>query len=297
MTDKKILILGGEGYIGSHLCQFLWNKGINVETYGNRSTDFNLLFSEYLLQYEYIILLAGHSSVGRCIGELKSSWNNNVRNFYNLMEKTKNYQKIIYASSSSVYGNKGGKIFNEEDISLEYINNYDLTKTSLDLLANQYQSKGRQVIGLRFGTVNGGSTVIRRDLMINAMVHTALNEGVIKVNNKNVNRPILAINDLSRAIYTIITNTFHSGAYNLSSFYSNVDEISKLVKLKTNVDIVDKGEFPGVYNFITDTTKFETTYNFKFEENIESIIENVIDCYKNQNPNVVIRNEYFDYKG
>ena len=63
------------------------------------------------------------------------------------------------------------------------------------------------------------------------------------------------------------------------------------------MDIVDKGEFPGVYNFITDTTKFETTYNFKFEENIESIIENVIDCYKNQNPNVVIRNEYFDYKG
>ena len=297
MTDKKILIIGGEGYIGSHLCRFLRNKDINVETYGNRKTDFNLLVSEYLLQYEYIILLAGHSSVGRCVGELKSPWNNNVRNFYNLMEKTNINHKIIYASSSSVYGNKGGKIFNENDISLEYINNYDLTKTSLDLLSNQYQSKGRQVIGLRFGTVNGGSTVIRRDLMINAMVHTALNEGVINVNNKNIYRPILAINDLSRAIYTIITNNFHSGAYNLSSFYSNVDEISKLVKEKTKVNIIDKGEFQGVYNFITDTSKFETIYNFKFEESIETIIEDVVDCYKNQKPNVVMRNEYFDYKG
>jgi len=294
---KKCLIIGGKGYIGSHLWSYLLHRGIYSEYYGDRDTDYNLLSSEYLQNYEYIILLAGNSSVLSCAGELKSPWNNNVRNFSNLIEKTSNEQKIIYASSSSVYGNKGGKIFNEDDFSLEFVNNYDLTKISLDMIARDKINQGRKIIGFRFGTVNGNSPVIRRDLMINSMVYSALNNGIINVNNKHVSRPILSIRDLSRAMTRVILDKFHSGIYNLASFNSNVNQISNLVKERTNVEIIDKGDYAGIYDFNTDTTKFQQTYDFKFKDTVEDIIENVIYCYKNNNPVIVTRDKYFNYEG
>lgn len=297
MHTSKTLIIGGNGYIGSFLHLYLLEHGVLCEKYGDRNTDFNLLTSEFLQKYEYIILLAGNSSVLSCAGELKGPWNNNVRNFSNLLKKTGNHQKIIYASSSSVYGNKGEKIYNENDFSLDFVNNYDLTKISLDMVAKDAINKGRKIIGFRFGTVNGGSKIIRKDLMINSMVYSALNNGVIHVNNKHVSRPILSIVDLSRAAYKTITSQFVPGIYNLASFNSNVDEISKLVKQHTNVDIIDNGNYPGIYDFLTDTTSFQVTYNFKFKETVETIITDVIDCYTNRKPIVVSRDKYFNYEG
>lgn len=296
---SNILIIGGEGYIGSHLSFFLKNRGLSVATYGNRQTDYNTLSPEFIQSFEYIILLAGHSSVACCIGDLKSPWNNNVRNFSNLVEKTKISQKIIYASSSSVYGNKGGKVFNENDLSLSFVNNYDLTKISLDLLAQKYISAGKNIIGLRFGTVNGGSTIIRRDLMINSMVYSAKTTGVINVNNKTITRPILSIRDLVRAVYSIVNRRyqFQCGVYNLASFNSTVGEISKLVKEKTGVEIIDRGDFGGIYDFETNTNRFKISYNFEYEDTVETIIDNVIDCYYNKNPKIVTRNEYYNYDG
>lgn len=295
----NILIIGGEGYIGSHLTPYLRSKGLSVDTYGDRQTDYNTLSLEVIQSYEYIILLAGHSSVACCNGDLKSPWNNNVRNFSNLVEKTNFSQKIIYASSSSVYGNKGGKVFNENDLSLSFVNNYDLTKISLDLLAQKYISAGKNIIGLRFGTVNGGSTIIRRDLMINSMVYSAKTTGVINVNNKTVTRPILSIRDLVRAVYSIVNRRyqFKCGVYNLASFNSTVEEISKLVKEKTAVEIIDKGDFAGIYDFETNTNRFKSSYNFEYEDTVESIIDDVIDCYYNKNPKIVTRNEYYNYIG
>ncbi len=292
----KVLIIGGEGYVGSYLFEHLSKQGIDVQTYGNRQTDYNLLGRIFLSSFTHIVLLAGHSSVLRCKGPLESPWKNNVRNFKNLVEKTDNRQTIIYASSASVYGDKDTRpMYTEEDISIDFVNNYDLTKVSLDLLAMKYISEGRNIIGLRFGTVNGGSPVIRRDLMINSMVYTALYENHITITNKHIKRPILSVRDLSRAVETMIKNKATSNIFNLASFNSTVESIANIVSDYTKVSITDKGNVPGAYNFAIDITKFKVLSNFTYEDNLHSVIENVIECYKNKNPQIVIRNEYFQY--
>ena len=294
----KTLIIGSEGYIGSYLFQYLQSKGLDVAGYGNRSNDYNKLTSEYLEPFEYIVLLAGHSSVQMCNGDLKSSWLNNVVNFKNLVEKKRHETKLIYASSSSVYGNTNSKLFNEYDISLDFINNYDLTKVMLDLYANQQINYGMDIIGLRFGTVNGGSSVMRRDLMINSMVYNALNDNKIFVSNKEINRPILAISDLGRAVERIITNVmFYSGMYNIASFNSTVEDVSNSVKDILGVDVIDNGSDGSAYNFAISTAKFEFDYEFEFIESVSSVVEDVVDCYRNKNPKIVRRNEYFEYNG
>jgi nucleoside-diphosphate-sugar epimerase len=292
----KVLIIGGEGYVGSYLFNHIFKQGIDVQTVGNRLLDYNLLGRIFLSSFTHIVLLAGHSSVLRCKGPLESPWKNNVRNFKNLVEKTDNRQTIIYASSASVYGDKDTKpLYTEEDISIDYVNNYDLTKVSLDLLAMKYIGEGRNIIGLRFGTVNGGSPVIRRDLMINSMVYTALFEKHITITNKHIKRPILSVRDLSRAVETMIKNKVASNIFNLASFNSTVESIANIVSDYTKVDITDNGDVPGAYNFAIDNTKFKVLGNFTYEDNLHSVVENVIECYKNKNPEIVIRNEYFQY--
>jgi nucleoside-diphosphate-sugar epimerase len=292
----KILIIGGEGYVGSYLTKFLSSNGLDVSTYGNRRIDYNGIGREYLSRFTHVILLAGHSSVQCCIGPLESPWRNNVRNFKNLVEKSDPRQTIIYASSASVYGNKETSIpYTEDQLSVDYVNNYDLTKVSLDLLASKYITEGRRIIGLRFGTVNGGSPVIRRDLMINSMVYTAITEGHITITNKHIKRPILSVRDLSRAVESIIVNKNGSNIFNLASFNSTVDSIAKIVSEHTKVEIIDKGSTSGTYNFAMDTSMFKFTNNFTFEDNVHSVVDNVIECYKNKNPKIVIRNEYFQY--
>lgn len=290
----KILILGGYGYIGSYLTNFLSQK-FEVTAYGSRSQDYNNLTEEFLSEFEYIVLLAGHSSVQMCLGPLESPWLNNVVNFKNLLSKTSYNQKIIYASSSSVYGNKNYNVSTERDISLDYINNYDLTKTTLDLYALREMGLGRKLIGLRFGTVNGSSPVIRTDLMINSMVFNAMFNSEITVTNKRVRRPILYINDLARAVEKIVSESFYPGVYNLASFNSTVNEMSREVSRQTGAIIKDNGDKPGVYNFEISSAKFTDAYGFKFEGTPELVVSDVVRGFIEARPTIVRRNEYITY--
>lgn len=293
--NMKVLIIGSEGYVGSYLIEYLRNKNLDVVGYGNRQTDYNDLTEEFLENFSHIVLLAGHSSVKMCEGELYSPWYNNVVNFKNLLKKKPYETKLIYASSASVYGNSNSKVFDESDISLDFVNNYDLTKVSLDLYALQQIGYGEEIIGLRFGTVNGGLKVIRKDLMINSMVYNAITDGKIYISNKEINRPILSIKDLSRAIERILTNwVFWPGIYNLASFNSNVKDISNAVKSILDVEIIDRGDFPGVYNFNISTNKFKNEYDFDFTETLETVVDDVISCYS-QTPKIVSRDTYFKY--
>lgn len=293
---KKILILGGNGYIGSHLSVFLKNAGLFVDVFGGRNSDYNTLTEEFFQPYSHIILLAGHSSVASCNGELKSSWNNNVRNFSNLVQKIGD-KKLIYASSASVYGNYGQKIYTENDICLNYINNYDVTKNALDFVARDYISNGYNIIGLRFGTVNGPSSLIRKDLMLNSMVLSAIDTGIININNKNISRPILALKDLSSAVLSIINGIFYSGIYNLASFNTTVDVLSQLVSEKTNAIINDNGNFSAVYDFNINTSLFCSTFKFKFNETPETIINDLIGCYNTKSVVLTKRDIVFHYEG
>lgn len=293
----KILIIGGNGYVGSQIKILLSHDFENVDTYGKREQDFNLLSKEFLSQYTHIILLAGHAGVLVCDGPLRGVWNNNVRNFKNLVDKLDN-QKLIYASTVSVYGDnlESETDFTENMLSYSFVNNYDLVKITLDILATGMIEQGKDIIGLRFGTINGKSPVFRTDVMINSMTYSALTNGFINVTNVDVKRPILALKDLGRALQKIISGNFISGIYNLASFNSTVGKIANTVGDILNIPVVDKG-FTETYNFTVDCSKFKKTYDFSFTETIESITNEVKPCIHDDSIIKVKRNTYFDYRG
>ena len=283
---SKILLIGGSGYIGSRLQESLDVDVIDTNWFNDSEAgiDYRELTREDYSKYDTIILLAGHSSVKMSEGNLNSCFNNNVRNFIDLIEKL-DKQKLIYASSSSVYGSVGGKTVNEKYYGFEPYNQYDISKHTADLYA---QKSNVEYYGLRFGTVNGSSPVLRTDVMINAMVNSALKDGHIKLYIKDTMRPILGINDLCRAIETIVeSNEDKRGLYNLASFNKTAEQIAYEVANVMGVEVkeydVDPTQIKNTksqtkaYNFSISTLKFKREYKFKFQDTVESITSGLIE--------------------
>ena len=295
---NKILLLGGNGYIGSKLLPFLQELNYDITNvdicwFGHQFKDtivkdYRDLSSEYLSKYDTIILLAGHSSVKMSEGDLKSCFHNNVTNFVELLGKLKN-QKLIYASSSSVYGSVGGKTVTENFYGFKPYNQYDISKHCIDLYA---EKSDVEFYGLRFGTLNGYAPITRTDVMINSMTSSALLNNEIKLYIKDIMRPILGINDLCRAIKTIIEcKEDKRGLYNLASFNKTAEQIAYEVSNTLNIPVVEYESDPTqvkntklqtkTYNFSISTRKFCREFNFKFRETVESITTELKENFDN----------------
>ena len=297
---KNILVIGGKGYIGSKISKDLSNEhDVHImdlcwfdEPESNTIvSDFGMMDKSFYSHFDSVILLAGHSSVKMCEGNINYPYDNNVRNFINLFSNLSSNQQVIYASSSSVYGNAGENKVDENYHDFIPHNHYDITKHVIDLYAPKFDV---QYYGLRFGTVNGFSNNMRKDVMINSMVYNALTDGEIKLYIKDIMRPILGINDLSRAIQEIVNcSEDKRGIYNLASFNKTAEEIAYGVSSVVNVPVKEYMSDPfsiknskletKSYNFSIDSTKFCENFNFKFTDTIETITDGILQNFNNIN--------------
>lgn len=274
-----LLLIGGCGYVGSALFNELSKtrgvRCIDIQRRGNpgaiphlninyRDTSRGLLNS-----FDDIILLAAHSSVGESVNDPSGAFTNNVVAFQRLLEMMDDRQRLIYASSSSIYSGFGSAGASEDPLAG---NMYDASKYMNDMLAG---ISGRRTYGLRFGTVNGPSPNLRPDLMLNKMVQSALDKGVVQIANPKVRRPILGINDLTRAITAMLDGDGAPGIYNLCSFNDTVAHLGAVVAAELDVPLI-LGEPSPSYDFVISADKFQQTYNFGFEESAESIVGDLV---------------------
>ena len=299
----KILIIGGNGYIGTALLDFLKShfagssftcldcdeyKG-NIMQYNDVKyihAKYQDMPIEFYTEFEDIILLAGQGSVSNS-ENLLTVIDNNVRNFAWLINIIKPEQKFIYASSSSVYGStandEASEDFNKISGYAPY-NYYDWSKQSIDQLA---QISGKHYYGLRFGTVNGFSRNLRNDVMVNSMCYNAKNDNNIYLHQKNVNRPVLGINDLCKAVCAIISygQPELSGIYNLNSFNTTVHDAGKTISSLCNVPCKIINEKSNAinfklvaksYDFKINSEKFMKAFNFEFQDTIFSITSSLV---------------------
>ena len=296
---KSILIIGGCGYIGSRLYEKLNKKhnveSIDLEWFGNENgvkntkMDCDNLSESDISKYTHIILLAGHSSVKMCENNMLSTLKNNVLNFASILEKISKQQVFIYASSSSVYGDTENNAVDEEYIAFKPNNFYDLSKHEIDSYASLTD---KIFFGLRFGTVNGYSPNLRNDVMINAMTFNAVENNKVFCYNPEVNRPILGMNDLCRAIEAIIEkgNKNNRGIYNIASFNESVKNIAKAVTSCTSAELEICESPPRnitnvklqakAYDFIIKTEKFTKEFDFTFKETPETIVKSLLENYE-----------------
>lgn len=176
---KTILVTGGAGFIGSHVCEQLLEKGATVRCFDNLVTgnqqNVNHLHSKEAFTFvkddirdpaavqqaiqgvEAIVHLAALGSVPRSIVEPLESEQANLGGFLNVLEAAREcgVKRIVYASSSSVYGDSRTLPKKEGDEG-HPLSPYAVTKVMNEAYARLYARLfGLEPIGLRFFNIFG----------------------------------------------------------------------------------------------------------------------------------------------
>jgi UDP-glucuronate 4-epimerase len=180
----NILVTGAAGFIGSHLCEKLLedenNTVIGIDGFVGETRpslkERNIkaftqhprfrLYRVNLLNADWETLLNDVEAVYHLAGKpgVRSSWGNDFNNYVEhnilatqrLLEACKNrsLKKFIYASTSSVYGEKSGKV--SENASTSPLSPYGVSKLTGEHLCRVYEaSDGIPVVVLRYFTVYG----------------------------------------------------------------------------------------------------------------------------------------------
>lgn len=235
MEAKNILVTGAAGFIGFHTIQALYQNGANVIGYDN----FNDYYDPELKRARARELekigvevirgdLCDNEGLERCLSNLKSRpthvvhlaaqagvryslenpqayVDSNLKGFVNVLELCRRYKtKLIYASSSSVYGLNKKVPFSEEDRTDHPASLYGATKKANEEMAHAYHHiYGLCVTGLRFFTVYGPWG--RPDMAYYKFTQKILNGEPIQVYNEgNMRRDFTHISDIVRGVLAAI---------------------------------------------------------------------------------------------
>ena len=278
MKKKKILIIGGAGYIGTELSNYLgkkhqvgcydafWfedklNKKIKKYKQDVRSFDFKIFKN-----YDIVINLAYLSNDPLCEINARDTWESGPLATYYMMEACLKYKvkKFIFASSGSIYGLKREKKVTEK-LGLDPITDYNKSKMICEKVIENYKNKLKTVI-LRPATVCGASDRLRLDVVLNLFCYQAYYEKKITILGGKQIRPLLHIKDMINAYDFFINNNF-TGTFNVGFENINVKEIAKSVKniIPAKI-IIKKSNDPRSYRMNADKLKkigFKHRYNHK----------------------------------
>jgi nucleoside-diphosphate-sugar epimerase len=283
--SQPVLILGGQGYIGSavagHLqASCLLVRSVDLGLRGehgpvpNSRRGYQDLAPAELEEYGSIVLLAGHSSVSACDRSPREAFANNVAGFVDLVHKLRG-QKLIFASSISVYVDTAGMRATEAEPLPEPVSYYDLHKQTIERYASLAYPNS---FALRFGTVSGVSPNIRSDLLLNSLVQSALTRGRIEVANRQVHRPLLGVRDLCRAIEAIVQRTVPSGCYNVASTNVQIGEVADYIAERFNVACREVTR-PNNYDIQVDTDKLCASADFEFHDDVPALVNALESFY------------------
>lgn len=185
--SKKVLITGAAGFIGFHLAKRLLLLGASVCGIDNLNDYYDVSLKEARLTIlekepaftfargdlaneaavtklfedfrpDIVVNLAAQAGVRYSIDNPRSYIQSNIVGFFNILEACRHYpvEHLLYASSSSVYGNQEKTPFATTDNVDHPISLYAATKKSDELMAYTYSHLyGIPATGLRFFTVYG----------------------------------------------------------------------------------------------------------------------------------------------
>ena len=216
----KVLVTGGAGFIGSHIAEYLVQRGDDVTVLDNLNTgkkdnlakindkinfvngdirDYKLL--EKLVNYTSSVFHeAALASVQQSFNMKDEYFDVNVNGTENILKLGKEYGfKIVYASSSSVYGNPK-KIPIKEGDDRKPINPYAQTKLEGEYLAKKYSEIGVSVIGLRYFNVFGSRQSIEYAGVIKLFLEKIKQKMPPKINGDGLQtRDFVHIDDIVKA--------------------------------------------------------------------------------------------------
>lgn len=311
---SKILITGGAGFIGYHLALSLLERGDNITILD----DFNNRYDPQLKEdrvanlanlksppkivrgdirdeklteelftkskFDTVVHLAAWASVQTSIEQPLTYISVNVDGTANILEKSRrhNVKNFIFASSSSVYGDRKNVPFHESDDVSRPISPYAATKVAGEALcATWHHLYKNPITCLRFFTVYGPWG--RPDMALFKFTDAILSNRPISMRGHHTKRDFTYVDDIVQGIVSAIDNPQEYIILNLGN--NNAIPLTKFIKTIEKAlgkkAIVNKVPLsPGdVATTLADINLAKKTLNYNPSTSIEEGIEKFILWY------------------
>lgn len=318
----KVLVTGAAGFIGYHLCKLLIQSNYDVHGIDSLNEYYpsqlkidrlnqiidadNFCFKNInicdkpaldelfsLEHFEIVINLAAQAGVRHSISEPYKYLDSNLTGFINILEACRNFpvKHLIYASSSSVYGNSNEIPFSTKNRTDEPESLYAATKKANELLAHSYaQLYQIPMTGLRFFTVYGPYG--RPDMAYFDFTRRILNGDNIQVfNNGNLERDFTYVEDIVTAMEKLIHlpfdldneklkpyRLFNIGSKTPIKLLDFINTLEKLLSKKAKIEFLPMQQ-GDVYRTYADISELEKRINFKPKTRIKEGLQNFVNWY------------------
>jgi UDP-glucuronate 4-epimerase len=319
---KNILVTGAAGFIGFHLTEkLLKNKSLNVFGIDNIDDYYDVKLKKSRLKilkknkrfffykldisnqnkiepifkkfkFYKVINLAAQAGVRFSISNPDSYFKSNVLGFYNILKLCVRYkiQHLIYASTSSVYGDTNKIPFKESDDTSKPIQFYAATKKSNEVMAYSFSSIYKlPTTGLRFFTVYGPWG--RPDMALFKFTENILNDKSIPIFNFGKhNRDFTFVDDIVSGILKIFNSVpkkkngisaevFNIGRGKKEKLLDYIGIIKKTLNKSYKAQFLKKQK-GDIHETQGDISKIKKEFKYSPKTNINVGIPKFINWYK-----------------
>ena len=291
----KFVITGGAGFIGSHIAKHLVEKNHDVTVIDNLSRgrlenlskikeeivfrkmdilDFDSL-KEVIFNSDGIFHQAALTSVPESFTQKEKYHNVNVKGTENIFKLAKEFKKkVVYASSSSIYGNTT-TIPIHENSEKNPINPYGVTKLDDEKLAKKYHNLGLSVIGLRYFNVYGiGQTNDYAGVITKFIDQINLNKSPIIFGDGTHTRDFISVEDIAKANLLSMESKTDFSFLNVGTGIStSIKELAEVMielsgkKMEINYDDLPLGD---VKDSLADVSLAKRLINWNYETSLKT---------------------------
>lgn len=313
---KHFLVTGAAGFIGSSIADYLLNGGHKVtgldnfdDFYPRDSKQANTqqaltspnykfvegdindrhLVDKLVAPVDMVLHIAAKAGVLPSINNPHDYIVNNISGTRTILESMASNQvkKLIFASSSSVYGNNSKIPFNEADPVDQPISPYAFTKRSCELMNFTYHSlSGLDIINLRFFTVYGPRQ--RPDLAIHKFTRM-INEGkpITMYGDGETGRDYTFIDDIVSGVASATDYLFaHDHCYEIINLGNHhpvkltdlISELEKAIGKKVLIEQLPKQPGDVDYTY-ADISKAKDLLGYEPRVSMEEGLKRFIDWY------------------
>jgi nucleoside-diphosphate-sugar epimerase len=286
---KKVLVVGGAGYVGGWLVDQLIDGGYQVRVIDKLLYDDSYLKKVYFRNiditdsqklYEHIdwadsvIWLAALVGDPACALNPGLTYKINVESLKSIISKLK--KRFIFLSTCSVYGAQDGVL--DEQSPLNPLSIYAESKIEAE---NLILENLEDYVIFRLGTLFGVSddhARLRADLVVNVLTIRAFSHSKMEVFGGQQYRPLLHVRDVSTGILAAL-NSELTGIYNLHTENLTVLDIAEKVQkiIPTSSIVKTEMSFQDSRNYQVSTAKAARELAFKPKFDVEYGIKQIVE--------------------